>query len=111
MFRVGGRFPVGGYHRPAIVKDLSFTVPDIQHWLDRETVARSDLLFCARSAIVRYLGRLMHPAADTVTSVIANNAISVLFRMLLNDCTDIANPLIRPALLDPKSQTLLGYAN
>src|SRR4030095_13818129 len=111
MFRVGRRFSVGGDHCPAVIKDLGFPGPDIQHRLDREAIARAGLLFRSRAAIVRYLRRLVHPAADPMARIIANDAIAVLFGVFLNYGPDIADPLIRPTLLDSECQALFGHTD
>ena len=65
----------------------------------------------ARSAVIRYLRRLVHLTSDPMTGIVTNNAVAVFLSMLLDRPTDIADPVSRPALLDTEFQALVRHAD
>src|SRR5580765_726190 len=53
----------------------------------------------------------MHVAPYPMAGVVANDAVTVLFGMLLNSPTNITNPIVRITLLDTEFEAFLGHSN
>ena len=58
--------------------------------------------------MIRYLRGLMHVAADAVSGIIADDAVTILLAVLLHCPTNISNASVNPRSLDPEFQTFLG---
>ena len=99
MLGMGRRLAVSRNDRPSVIQRPWFRGCQYSASARSRSSIRPGSSLSSRPAIIRYLRRLVHSAADPVAGVVANDAITVLFRMLLNDGPDIADPLVRPALL------------
>src|SRR5688572_24211135 len=84
---------------------------EIEHWLDCKTISDTDPFLRSRPAIIWYLRRLVHGSANTMPRIVANDSVTEFLCMLLHRPTDVTDPVIRPAGLDTKFQTLLSNAD
>ncbi len=109
MLGVGRRLSVLRDHRPFVLQRSRFRRAEIEHRLDRKAIARSDLFPRPGTAVIGYLRSFVHRAADAVSGVIANDAVTEFFGMFLNRPTDVADAPVDTRSLNAAFETFFGH--
>ena len=108
MFELCRQRTVACDGRPPVVEHLHVGPPDINHRLDGEEHARLELGAGARAPGMDDLGAVMEQPADPMTAEVANDAVALRFRMVLNGVGDVSKVVARLGLLDPEHQAFVG---
>src|ERR1051325_6325332 len=99
------------HDRPPIRQNLRQMRALVYHRLNRENITILDLWPQPRTAIIRVLRVFVHSSPNPMADIIANDGITVGFRVLLNGPTDIAQMVSGETLLDCTLQTFFGDSN
>src|ERR1041385_2658085 len=108
MVKMRTGLTVNGHHCPTILQGLRMQRAHVNHRFESKNVALFDLRPLAWLSIIWNLRILMHPPADAMAHVIADNRISVRFRVRLNGKPYVAEMIARAALLNRQLQAFFS---
>src|SRR5215203_4210185 len=111
MLELGGKRAVARDGRPAVVEQLHVGTADVDHRLDGEEHARTELGTGAGAAGVDDLGAVVEQAANAVAAEVADDGVAAGLGITLYSRSNVAQPVAGFRLLEADHKAFVGHVD